>query len=123
MSDKTPLQEALCKAGEVIRSDGMGNVIITIERFYTLNKAAQAYADLPSKIEWLPIESSPPEPESFLAYAKHKIDEDYSWVQASWFEGRLYADSRESVIDYEDGLTATHWMPLPIPPTGESQKG
>jgi hypothetical protein len=67
--------------------------------------------------EWLPIESAPMDGRSVLLFQKNRTDAGYSIVQASCYEGRFYADSRECVIDWEDGITkATHWMPLPEPP-------
>jgi len=66
--------------------------------------------------EWRPISEAPNDGVSFLVWAKHMTDNEFSVIQASWFEGRLYADSKESIIDFEDGLQATHWMPLPAAP-------
>jgi len=30
--------------------------------------------------------------------------------------------SRESIIDWEDGLTCTYWMPIPLPPEDKSKE-
>lgn len=84
---------------------------------------ANAVEDLVQVIEeyerthgWQPIETAPKDETSILVFAKHKLDSCSSVVQASWFEGQFYADSRECIIDFEDGLTCTHWMPLLHPP-------
>lgn len=69
--------------------------------------------------QWLPIETAPKDETSVLLYVKHKTDNGYSVVQGSWFEAQFYADSKEHIIDWEDGLIATHWMPLPTPPAQE----
>jgi hypothetical protein len=50
-NNKTPLQEAIWKEGELIKSDPAHNIVIGYERFCIINNAAQSYADLPSKIE------------------------------------------------------------------------
>ena len=71
------------------------------------------------KQQWRPIESAPRDGSSVLLWCKHKTDEYFSIVQGSWFEAQFYADSREYIIDWEDGLTAAHWMPLPQPPESE----
>ena len=67
--------------------------------------------------QWQDIETAPKDGTSILVYKKNKTDDYWCICQVSWFEGRLYADSMEDIIDYEDGiLTTTHWMPLPKPP-------
>jgi hypothetical protein len=41
-------------------------------------------------------------------------------VQASNFEGRMYPDCKDGIIDWEDAITtATHWMPLPALPAAD----
>ncbi|MBL4800735.1 MAG: DUF551 domain-containing protein [Emcibacter sp.] len=89
-------------------------------RILYLEEAAQKLADDVTERQWRPPETSPMgENISFLVWTKNKTDSEFCIVQVSRFEGRIYADSKESVIDWEDGIEdATHWMPLPTPPEG-----
>lgn len=68
--------------------------------------------------EWKPIDTMPRDEEnSYLVFAKHTTDSGHSIVQVSWFEGQLYADMKEGIIDWEDAIgSATHWQPLPPKP-------
>lgn len=60
------------------------------------------------------MESAPRDGTSFLLYKKNNTDKNYTVVQASYYEGRLYPDSKEDIIDWDDGiLYPTAWMPLP----------
>jgi len=67
---------------------------------------------------WQPIETVPKdEDKSFLVMIKTNDIYTRVIMQASWFEGQMYPDAFQCVIDYDDGiLNATHWMPLPEPP-------
>lgn len=70
--------------------------------------------------KWQTMESAPKDEDiSFLIYIQHKTDENHSIAQVSWFEGRLYPDAKEYLIDWEDGINLERikaWRPLPAPP-------
>ena len=58
----------------------------------------------------------PPKDKDFLIYGKHRLDNEYSVIHAYPYEGRIYANSREAIIDWEDGITDfTHWKPIELP--------
>lgn len=72
--------------------------------------------------EWRPIETAPKdELTNFLVYWENDLNAKVI-VQVSWFEGYLYPDHLGCAIDYDSRITgATHWMPLPNPPTQEEK--
>lgn len=69
--------------------------------------------------EWLPIASHPKnDGYAFLVLLPGNDVCDSLVLQVSNFEGQTYPDCKDGIIDWEDRITeATHWMPLPPPPT------
>ncbi len=77
------------------------------------------------KSSWIDIASAPKdEGISFLVY-RPKHGKQYTWdaiIQVGNYEGRMFPDAKDACIDWEDGITnATHWMPLPKPPTSKGE--
>lgn len=76
--------------------------------------------------EWLPIESAPKDGAPYLAWVKGR-EMAYTW----WDEVTSCLGHKKMGFKTLNGYWAnfgccenpTHWMPLPNPPTGESQKG
>lgn len=68
-------------------------------------------------MEWQPIETAPmDEKESFLVLRKGNDMADFLIVQVSVFEGRMYPDLMDGLIDWDDAVTdATHWTKAILP--------
>lgn len=71
-----------------------------------------------SKDNWQPIETRPEaeaEPFLVMTFNDDRADcFDYVVVQVSNFEGQMYADGRQAIIDYDDRITnAVAWMYRP----------
>ena len=71
-------------------------------------------------LPWQPIEPAPKDDN--VPFLIHRLDEYRKpmFVQGTRFEGWLYPDWKECIIDWDDRiLDATHWAPLPAPPEGQ----
>jgi len=73
-------------------------------------------------MEWQPISTAPKDGRfSFLVLMPGNDVADFVVLQVSNFEGRMYADGKDAIIDYQDAITsATHWQPLPLPPNAST---
>lgn len=61
---------------------------------------------------WRDIETAPRDGTLFLVTGRH--DDEYEWYNlAHWIE------PIGLMGNWDEGLTPTHWMPLPTPPSGE----
>jgi hypothetical protein len=85
--------------------------------------AIKALATLDRVIEgdgWLPIETRPKEETfSYLVFVpKTQSTDDYDVaLQVSNFQGEMYPDHMQNLVDWEDAVkNPTHWRPLPNPP-------
>jgi len=76
--------------------------------------------------EWKPIETAPKDGTEFQAWVVHN--------GTGWWEPRVRFDPDTEMfqiwtrVDYdqdgwENGYTATHWMPLPPPPSENANEG
>lgn len=65
--------------------------------------------------DWKPIDSHPKnEGHAFLVLLKGNDVCDSLAVQVSNFEGGIYPDHKDGLIDWDDRITdATHWCELP----------
>lgn len=64
---------------------------------------------------WRPIETAPRDESygPFLVRIPKNDVADSIAIQVSIFEGQMYADVMDGIIDWEDRITtATHWKPL-----------
>lgn len=66
-------------------------------------------------MKWLPLNTRPKaESQSYLVRLPGNDVCSELAVQVSNFEGEMYADCRDGLIDWEDRITgATHWACLP----------
>ncbi len=69
-------------------------------------------------MDWQPIETAPKdEDRPFLVLIPGNDVCKSLAVQVSNFQGEMYADCMDGIIDWEDRiLGATHWSPLPSTP-------
>jgi len=66
--------------------------------------------DTPEQVGWMPIETAPKDGDSFLAF--HPRERRY-FIACFVLDGRLHNLSANRWGE------ATHWMPLPPPPSGD----
>jgi hypothetical protein len=73
--------------------------------------------------EWQPIETAPKDGTEFISWL---VNDGRGWIE---FRTRFDPDSEAFQIytrvdydtdDWESGYTATHWLPLPPPPAGDT---
>ena len=107
------LRSNSCDRGLWIRQFGEEALEIILE----LQQENQALQD---KLEgaWQPIETRPKdECVPFLVALPKNYVADFVAIQVSNFEGQMYPDHLDGLIDWSDRvLNATHWMSLPTPP-------
>ena len=77
-------------------------------------------------MEWISVKQNPPKDiKKCLAIFCSEKDVIYNCAARGWFRDTIYAcrlDKDRFIIEsHGPELPATHWMPLPSPPTSSSQ--
>lgn len=106
--DDKQVKEAIAKGIEA-----GGHLSFHNARVLKIFEAIEPY--LKREYRWLPIETAPKqETEPFLVLLPKNSVCDGLVLQVSNFEGRMYADCADGMIDYSDAITsAVAWMPCP----------
>ena len=85
-----------------------------------VQKAIQAFKDIPAANSWIPCSERLPEPNEFVLYVWRSKNGNVAVLHGWHFENRVENAWHQSGIGMSrPNEEVTHWMPLPEPPEKE----